>query len=176
MKHLLTILAAVLVMASCSTTRYVSVDKPEVNFDAEQVLYEQHPELVEYYEAGVLKITSLKEVIGEDGIATYDIKYVFTKHYITDYHEQVTTLKEYFPEIYIMYVNGAIKIHSIYRFVNEEGQIGRCVNYSPIYDFYYYYQPFFHPYGGYRFDYLPRAPRQPRPQPQRPPRQPRPKR
>ena len=99
MKHLLTILAAVLVMASCSTTRYVSVDKPEVNFDAEQVLYEQHPELVEYYEAGVLKITSLKEVIGEDGIATYDIKYVFTKHYITDYHEQVTTLKEYFPEI-----------------------------------------------------------------------------
>ena len=61
MKKLIALLVTLLlVVSSCSAGRYVSINDPEREFSAVEVLYNQHPELVPYYEAGVLKITSLR--------------------------------------------------------------------------------------------------------------------
>ena len=99
MKKLIALLITMLlVVSSCSAGRYVSINDTEREFSAVEVLYNQHPELVPYYEAGVLKITSLREVRSEVGY-TYDIRYKFVKKYLYD-EERYLCLKEYYPELY----------------------------------------------------------------------------
>lgn len=165
MKHLLTTLALVLALMSCSTTyRTIYINTPEKRFDAEQILYQTRPELVPYYEAGVLKITSMREYKQETA-PRYELETKFVRHYLRSYEEKIKCLQEHFPDMYNLYINGYIDVHSIYRFVDSRGNIRYNVNYFRVYDYYYYYIPFMYPYGGYRYDYMPRPlPRQtPRP-------------
>ena len=159
-----------LLLASCGPGRYIPVNTPEKQFDAEQVLYETRPELVPYYEAHVLKITNMREIKDKAGNTRYELDYKFTRYYIRDLNERLQILKEKFPEMYDMYVNGYIELHNMYRFVDNEGNIRYTVNYFRVYDYYYYYVPFMRPYGGYRYDYAPRpmprvSPRPPAPRP-----------
>ena len=180
MKKLIALLVTMLlVVSSCSAGRYISLNNPEREFSAVEVLYNQHPELVPYYEAGVLKITSMREIRTEMGY-NYDIKYKFVKRHLYD-EERYLCLKENYPELYDLYVNGVINIRSVYRYVDSDGVIRYHVTYSRIYDYFYESVPLIHPYGGYRLHYRPRpapriapAPPRPRPQGHNPPPQARP--
>lgn len=171
MKKLIALLVTLLlVVSSCSAGRYVSINDSEREFSAVEVLYNQHPELVPYYEAGVLKITSLREVRSEVGY-TYDIRYKFVRKYLYD-QERYQCLKEYYPELYDLYINGVINIRSVYRYVDDNLAIRYQVTYSRLYDYYYENVPLIHPYGGYRLYYRPRpipprmTPPPPKPKPQ----------
>lgn len=173
-KFLAFILGLLLVTSSCSAGRYVSLNNPEVEFSATEVLYNKYPELVNYYEEGVLKITSLREIRTEAGY-DYKIKYRYIKKHLT-YEERMIVLKELYPELYTMYVNGTIEITSMYKYVDDYGTIRYHVSYRRLYDFYYESVPLIHPYGGYRYYYRPRpAPRlappppAPKPRPNNPP-------
>lgn len=173
MKKLLTFLLGLTMLVSCSTSRYISLADPQAEFDAVEILYNQHPELVNYYEEGVLKITSLREVKVANGY-DYQIKYKFVKRHYYDYAERMTCLKEKYPELYTMYVNGTIEINSLYKYVDDYGVIRHHVSYRRLYDFYYDNVPLIYPYGGYRYYYRPRPipPRvgpPPRPRPNNPP-------
>ena len=136
MKKLIALLVTLLlVVSSCSAGRYVSINNSEREFSAVEVLYNQHPELVPYYEAGVLKITSLREIRSEVGY-TYDIRYKFVRKYLYD-QERYQCLKEYYPELYDLYINGVINIRSVYRYVDDNLAIRHNVTYSRLYDYYY---------------------------------------
>ena len=171
MKKLIAFIFAIVMFVCCASGRYISTNEPQAAFDAEQVLYTTRPELVPYYEAGVLKITSLREKIGRDGIATYDIRYKFVRRYIRDYVEKMACLQEHYPELYQMYVSGVIDVGTMYRYVDDYGNIRYHVSYRRLYEYYYDYVPLPYPYGGYRYyHYRPRvAPpprvREPQPQP-----------
>ena len=168
MKHFLTIILAI-ALVSCSTSyRTIYINTPEKEFDAEQILYQTRPELIPYYEAGVLKITSMREYRQETA-PRYELETKFVRYYLKSYEEKIQCLKEHFPEMYDQFSKGYIDVHSIYRFVDNGGNIRYNVNYFRVYDYYYYYLPFMHPYGGYRYEYMPRplprqSPRPPRPQ------------
>ena len=173
MKKLVAFLLGIGMLISCSTSRYVSLADPQAEFDAVEILYNQHPELVNYYEQGVLKITSLREVKVANGY-DYRIKYKFVKYHYYDYAERMACLKEKYPELYTMYVNGTIEINSLYKYVDEYGAIRYHVSYRRLYDFYYDTAPLIYPYNGYRYYYRPRPipPRvgpPPRPRPNNPP-------
>lgn len=155
MKKFIALLVTLLmVVSSCSAGRYVSLNTAEREFSAVEVLYNQHPELVPYYEAGVLKITSMREIRTEMGY-NYDIKYKFVKKYLYD-NERYLCLKENYPELYDLYVNGVINIRTVYRYVDSAGEIRYHITYSHLYDYYYENVPLIHPYGGYRLYYRPR--------------------
>ena len=181
MKKLIALLVTMLlVVSSCSAGRYISLNNPEREFSAVEVLYNQHPELVPYYEAGVLRITSMREIRTEMGY-NYDIRYKFVKKYLYD-EERYLCLKDNYPELYDLYVNGVVNIRSIYRYVDRDGVIKYHVTYSRLYDYYYESVPLIHPYGGYRLHYRPRPippratppPPRPRPEGHNPPPQARP--
>ena len=179
-KFIALLVTLLLVVSSCSAGRYASINNPEREFSAVEVLYNQHPELVPYYEAGVLKITSLREIRSKVGY-TYDIRYKFVRKYLYD-QERYQCLKEYYPELYDLYINGVINIRSVYRYVDDNLAIRHNVTYSRLYDYYYENVPLIYPYGGYRLHYRVRPipprmtppPPRPRPQGQNPPPQARP--
>jgi len=172
MKKLFAFILGLGLIASCASGRYISLNDPQAEFDAVEILYNQHPELTKYYEEGVLKITSLREVKVADGY-DYQLKYKFVKRHYYDYNERMACLKEKFPELYTMYVNGTIEINQLYKYVDSYGEIRHHVSYRRLYDFYYDTAPLIYPYNGYRYYYRPRpippraapAPRQPKPQP-----------
>lgn len=157
MRKLIALFITILMMVCCASGRYIPLSDPQAAFDAEQILYDAHPELVPYYEAGVLRITSMREVVDNQGNVSYKLKYKFVKRYFDDYTERMACLKEYYPELYQMYVNGIVKIYSLYRYVDNNGQIRHHVSYHRLYDYYYEYVPLIHPYGGYRYYYRPRV-------------------
>ena len=150
--------AVLLSATSCSAARYATDNNPQVEFDATEILYNQYPTLVPFYEEGVLKVTALVEKNG-----VYDIKYKFVKYRYTDYGEMIAVIKERFPELYNMYSFGLLDITSLYKYVDTSTMTIRYkVGYRRVYDFYYHYVPNMYPYGGYRYDYRPRTPRVPR--------------
>ena len=163
MKKLLLTIISVIVMFSCASGRYISLSDPQAEFTATEILYNEYPELVKYYEEGVLKITSLREVNERDNIR-YKIKYKFVKKYYYDYAERMECLKTHFPELYTLYTNGVIEITSLYKYVDDYGVIRHHASYRRLYDFYYDYHPYVYPYGGYRYYYVPRYRYAPRPQ------------
>lgn len=187
MKKLIALFSAIVMLVCCGSSRYISTTDPQNAFDAEQMLYSTRPDLVPYYEAGVLKITSMRETVGRDGGVNYDIRYKFVKRRIKDYAERMECLKNHFPELYQLYVAGTIEIYSLYAYVDTDGVIRHHVSYRRLYDFYYDYAPLPYPYSGYRYYYRPRVnpippvrggrvgPGSPRPKPDaRPNNQPRP--
>ena len=181
MKKFIALLVTMLmIVTSCSAGKYVSLNNPEREFSAVEVLYNQHPELVPYYEAGVLKITSMREIQSEVGY-TYDIRYKFVRKYLYG-DERYLCLKELYPELYDLYANGVINIRTVYRYVDNKGSIQYHITYSRLYDYYYESVPLIHPYRGYRLHYRPRPipprmtppPPRPRPEGHNPPPQARP--
>ena len=171
MKKLLIALISLVLVVSCASGRYISMTNPQAEVAAVEILYQQHPELVNYYEQGVLRITSLREVSTASG-ADYRIKYRFVKRHYYDYTERMEILQEFYPEIYSLYLNGLIEITSLYKYVDEYGQIRHHVSYRRIYNYVYDY-PYAYPYSGLRIYYRQRiiaprphvAPAPPRPRP-----------
>ena len=184
MKKLALIVSCILMMLSCASGRYVSLSNPQAQFDAGETLYDKYPEMVKYYDEGVLKITSLREIPQRDGTYVYDVSYKFVKYYYREYAERMECLKTHFPEAYEMYVNGIIEIRSLYKYVDENMEIKYHLSYRRLYDFYYETTPYLiYPYNrGYRYHYRPRPvpqrvsppPPPPRQRPNNPPPQARP--
>lgn len=170
MKKIISLLLGLLLFVSCGATRYVNLDNVEASRNAVAVLYNKHPELVRYYEENVLLITSMKQTRTESGY-DYNIKYRFIKYYYRDFSEKMECLKEKFPELYTMYTNGTIEITSIYKYVDEYGEIRYHATYKRAGDYYYYDSyPLIYPYSGYRYyyRYRPVYPRVSPPPPLRP--------
>ena len=166
-------------VTSCGTTRYATQRTVDAMDEVSYVLANYYPQLHTYYMEGVLRVTSLKEVVLADGTVDYKVKYNFVRYYYRDFNERIEAVKVNYPELYEMYISGVIDIDSVYKYVEKEtGRIRLHVSYSRIYDYYYRYYP--GAYGGTRiYRYSPRvypiAPRrmqppppQPRPQPDRP--------
>ena len=152
LKSVLCIVAVAFATLACSAQRRISMANPQVEFDATEILYNQYPNLVPFYEEGVLKITSLVERNG-----VYDIKYKFVKYRYNDYGEMIACLKERFPELYELYTGGMIRVNSLYKYVDTDDMVIRYhVGYRMVYD-YYYYSSGIYPYNGYRFIYRPRT-------------------
>ena len=105
-KMAICVVAVAIATLSCSAARYATNNNPQVEFDATEILYNQYPNLVPFYEEGVLRVTSLVERNG-----VYDIKYKFVKYHYTDYSEMIACIKEKFPELYNMYSFGIVDIN-----------------------------------------------------------------
>ena len=156
-KFLLSILMSMIVLfsSSCGTTNYLSQrtvsDMDEVSY----VLYNYYPQLHTYYMEGVLRVNSIREITLNDGNIDYKVKYDFIRYYYRNYSEKMEVLKEYYPELYQMYLNGVIEISSIYKYVDRNtGKIRHHISYRRIYDYSYNYYPGI--YGGYHIYYRPR--------------------
>ena len=146
MKKFISLLITMLmIVSSCSAERYVSLNSPEREFSTYEILYNQYPELVPYYEEGVLKVTSVNEVRTEVGYI-YDIKYKFIKRYLYN-EERYLCLQENYPELYALYLDGIIRIRSVYKYVDDDLTIRCHVTYSRAYEYYYSSVPLIYPYG-----------------------------
>ena len=179
MRKIIFAIFSTLVLASCASTRYVSQRRVTEMDEVSYVLANYYPQLHYYYMEGVLRVNSLKEVVLPDNTVDYKVDYDFVRYYYRNFSDRMDALKEYYPELYQMYVNGVIEITSLYKYVERDtGKIRHRVSYRRIYDYYYHYYP--GAYGGTRiYHYGPRvyplAPRrmqppppQPRPEPNRP--------
>lgn len=148
MKKIIALFLGFILLVSCGATRYISVNNQESASIAIEVLYSNHPELVRYYDEGVLSITSLKEIRTETGY-DYDIRYKFVKYYYRNYEEKMLCLEERFPELYTLYINGTIEITSLYKYVDRYGEIRYHASYRRLNEI--YYDNYYH--GGYRIHY-----------------------
>ncbi len=170
MKKIISLLLGLILFVACGTSRYTGVNNHEITPNAVEVLHTIYPELVRYYDEGVLRITSMKRVETETGY-DYKIKYKFVRYYYTDYTERMICLKEMFPDFYKLHLDGAIEVTSIYKYVNEYGEIKHHISYRKLYVPYYYDSaPVYYPYGRYRI-YRRLTPIPPRMSPPPPPRQ-----
>lgn len=178
MKKVLAVIVALLfVVTSCGTSHYVSqrtvLEMDEISY----VLYNYYPQLHEYYMEGVLAVTSLKEATLADGTKDYKVKYRFIKYHYPNFNDRMDALREYYPEIYDMYVSGVIELTSFYKYVDRNtGLIRHHVSFRRIYDYYYgpAIIPGYHGYYGRTYHYRPR-PVPPRPRPHVNPEPPRPR-
>lgn len=163
---------------SCASTRYVSQRRVTEMDEVSYVLANYYPQLHYYYMEGVLRVNSLKEVVLPDNTVDYKVDYDFVRYYYRNFSDRMDALKEYYPELYQMYVNGVIEITSLYKYVERDtGKIRHRVSYRRIYDYYYHYYPGLHDgvhiYYRPRPRYQPAPPPRPRPdvRPNNPPRQ-----
>ena len=169
--YLILLMILTIIVSSCGTASYASRRTVNEMDEISYVLANYYPQLHEYYMEGVMDVTSLKEVVLEDGTVDYKVKYRFFRYYYRNYSDRMEALKLHFPELYEMYVSGVIEINSLYKYVEKNtGRIRHHCSYSRIYDYYYNYYPRL---GGshiyYRARPLPPAPRPaPRVQPNRP--------
>lgn len=169
MKRLLALLLSIFVIASCSASRSAYGGEPYDRALAVEVLQMKYPELVRYYNEGVLEITSVREVV-VNGLPDYRLKYRFVRYYYSG-AEKIQCLIDRFPEIYRLYSNGLINVSSVYKYVDTETmEIRHVVSYREIYGSSIYYSPNIYHYRGYRYYYRPSPPPPPRPrvEPQRP--------
>ena len=172
-------------LSSCGTANYVNGTDVDV-YGAESIPYvlsNYYPGLYEYYTQGVLRVTSIREITLADGTIDYNVKYKFVKYYYNTHAERMEVVKELYPELYQMYLNGVIDINSVYKYVDRStGRISYKVSYNRIYDYYnYYYSPgYIHRTRPYyrppmRYSPAPRVRPNPRPTPppaNRPPQRP----
>ena len=182
MRKIIFLLISALVLVSCASTRYAGQSVVEGNYEVSYVLANYYPQLFTYYEEGVLRVTSIKEITLADGTLDYNVKYRFVKYYYNTHAERMEIVKAMYPELYQMYLNGVIDINSVYKYVNRNtGRISYKVSYSRIYDYYHYYyspgyihrsRPYYRPP---RYSPPPRVKPGPRPTPppaNRPPQRP----
>ena len=95
------------------------------------------------------------------------------KYYYRNYSEMMEVLKNHFPELYQMYLNGVIEVTGIYKYVDRDtGVIRNHVLYRRIYDF--YYERTIIPYNHTRLHYRPRPMPLPMYRPSPPPPKPQP--
>ena len=156
MKRLIMFLTSLLLLTSCGTAGYTSRRTVYEMDEVSYILANHYPQLHYYYMEGVLDVTSLKEIVLEDGTIDYKVKYRFVRYYYTNYADRMETLKVHYPELYQMYVSGVIEINSLYKYVEKEtGKIRHHVSYRRIYDYYYDYYPYIG-HGGVHLYYRPR--------------------
>ena len=96
---MLTIISFIIV--SCASTASLTYQRIDNEENIAYVLSTYYPQLYQYYDEGVLKVNSIKEVILEDNIIDYKIKYKFVRrYYYHDYAEMASILKDHFPELF----------------------------------------------------------------------------
>lgn len=162
-----------MIFVSCATASYANQRRVNEMDEISYVLANHYPQLYTYYMEGVLDVDSMKEVVLEDGTVDYKVKYHFMKYYYRNYSEMMEVLKNHFPELYQMYLNGVIEVTGIYKYVDRDtGVIRNHVLYRRIYDF--YYEPTIIPYNHTRLFYRPRPMPLPRYRPAPPPSKPQP--
>ena len=167
MKKLCLLFTLLLMLTSCAATYKTTRTVKEMD-EISLVLSEYYPQLYTYYIEGVLEVASVKEVVVEDGSPAYNVKYRFIKYYYHNHTEMMEILKNEFPELYQMYVNGVIEVTGMYKYVEKDtGVIRNHVSYRRIYDF--YYERTIIPYNHTRLYYRPRPMPLPRYQPAPPP-------
>ena len=128
-----------LLLTACGASQYISQRYVDEIDQISTVLANHYPQLYQYYLEGVMEVTYLKEVELQDGTFDYKLKYKFTRYYFNTYEEKIEALRTYYPQIYQMYISGAIVIRSIYKYVDKyTGEICCHVSWSSIYDYYYY--------------------------------------
>ena len=93
MKKILTMLMLTVALVSCATTRYANQRTIKEMDEVSYVLANYYPQLHEYYMEGVLRVTSLKEVVLEDGNVDYKVKYNFVRYYYRDFNERMEAVK-----------------------------------------------------------------------------------
>ena len=158
-RFLLTIMMMLMVLVSCGTTNYVSRRTVNEMDEISYVLANYYPQLHTYYMEGVMDVTSMKEIILEDGTVDYKINYHFIRYYYRNYSDKMDAVRVHFPELYDMYTKGIIEINSIYKYVDRDtGKIRYHISYRNIYDTYYntYSGPRYR--GYYRPNYRPTPP------------------
>lgn len=162
MKKLFTLLVALFALISCSTTRYISVNSPQAEANALQILQLKYPDLVPYYNEGVLQIMSYEEIPVTTGY-DYDINYRFVRYYYNNLDERIACLRTRYPDIYNLYMSGVIEITSFYKYVDKRTmEICYYINYRHTHGYRYnrVMSPVY-PYGRWNYYY-------PRPIPPRP--------
>ena len=133
---IITMILAV-IMNSCAIVQkpYVSYDKNSAEtvkdkYEIYQAI-QSYPSLKHYYDEGVISIVSVKKVKAIYlNNSEYIIKYRYCKNYITDYSEQMTILKEDFPEIYNLYCIGKINLVEMYKYVGENQNVQTHISYN----------------------------------------------
>lgn len=147
MRKLITIILAMLLLMSCASQRQAVISDGDRDSQTLQILSENYPELVYYYNENVLDIRSIRVVELPDGSAGYKVKYRFKRYYYQGYVERMDCLKLYFPELYNMYCMGLVSIYTMYKYVDERtGQIGHYVAYLRGSSYFYEAQPYYSPY------------------------------
>ena len=170
---LLLVLISSMIFISCATASYANQRRVKEMDEISYVLANHYPQLYTYYMEGVLDVDSMKEVVLEDGTVDYKVKYHFMKYYYRNHSEMMEVLKNHFPELYQMYLNGVIDITGIYKYVDKDtGVIRNHVLYRRIYDF--YYERTIIPYSHTKLYYRPRPMPLPRYRPTPPPPKPQP--
>jgi len=160
-RFLLTIMMMLMVLVSCGTTNYVSRRTVNEMDEISYVLANYYPQLHTYYMEGVMDVTSMKEIILEDGTVDYKINYHFIRYYYRNYSDKMDVVRVHFPELYDMYTSGVIEINSVYKYVDKNtGAIRHHCSYNRVYDYYYHYYPRF---GGTHLYYRARPIPPPRP-------------
>lgn len=136
--YLTIVLLTSLLFSSCATARYGTPHEVLEIPTISEVIRDYYPHLYEYYLEGVLDVTSLKEVVLEDGTLDYRLKYRLVKYRYTDYGLKMEMIRTHFPEVYEAYSVGALVINDFYKFVDEEtGLITHYISYSPIRTYYF---------------------------------------
>lgn len=159
MKKFILLVLSALLMISCS------VQRPVYNYagvPVAEVLQMTHPELVRYYNEGVLEVTSIKESV-IDGFPSYRVNYRFVRYYYYG-SERTMCLRERFPEIYNLYRSGLIRISSVYKYVDSRTlEIRHAVDYRSVIGANIHYGPNIYYHNGTRYYYRPSPPPPPRP-------------
>lgn len=154
-------------LISCATTQYVSEREIDRMDEISTILRNYSPQLHDYFMEGVLDVISIKEVTLKDGTVDYRIRTSYLKYYYPNRDERLGAIKEYFPDIYRLYMDGYLDIVDFYKYVDKnDGQIKHHISVSRVYDV--YYSPLYGPgvmYPGFRLRYEPRPTPTPRPEP-----------
>ena len=157
MKRLVVLFLMMVTLLSCSMGRYMTNGELQDRRAAEEILISQYPELVEYYNEGVLDVTSVRAIPDGNGGYMHKLKYKFVKYHFRDYTEKMICLQERFPEIYDLYCEGLVEVTSLYKYVDRNTlQIRYYLSYRRADDYLYDYAMFAYPYGGYHYYYIPR--------------------
>lgn len=147
-------------MISCASTNSLTYQRVYEEDNISYILSTYYPQLYRYYDEGVLRVNSVKEVVLEGNIIDYKINYKFVRrYYYNNQSEMAIVLHEHFPELYEMYINGIVEINSIYKYVDRStGKIKYHVSYRNIFDVYYNTYPDTRYRGYYRPRYRPTPP------------------
>lgn len=150
MKKLIILLVNTLIVLSCAGPQYVTRDVPPQpeNIDIREVLVQSYPDLVRYYDEGVLQVTSVRRNGKEIGLPNYIVKYKFVKYYY-NYVEASSLLREKYPSLYEEYLKGRVRINCLYKYVDGQGVIQYCVSYRWVHAPYYTYRVVYHPKAYY---------------------------
>lgn len=122
-RFLATIAIAISLLTSCSTlfqsqgtkVRYVNDTFEKIKILEKEGKYTY----VEYLETGVATIP-VKEITDDTGKVTYEIGTpLYRNAYVQEFDTQMALLKDNFPELYTLYVNGSIVINNMYKYVDR---------------------------------------------------------